>query len=196
MTSQHLSNFIKVVDHALSPEFCRTLIARFNSAHALGQADADHIDGLRDFDSIMFHHNATFSDAIQPVVTSMIAQAVTYCEERQIPEAQLPLGSMAYEGIRMKRYVKGEGRFLTHVDVGDARTAKRALSCFWYLNTVELGGETLFFDQQGNTILTVKPQEGRLVIFPPHWMFPHSGEVPISGDKFLLGSYLHYTTDK
>jgi hypothetical protein len=65
-------------------------------------------------------------------------------------------------------------------------TSRRFISFFWYLNDVAEGGETEFVD------LTIKPEAGKLVIFPPLWMFPHKGNPPISNEKYLLSTYLHY----
>ena len=56
----------------------------------------------------------------------------------------------------------------------------------WYLNDVENGGETEFLN------VSIKPKAGTLVVFPPLWMFPHKGNAPISGSKYLLSTYLHY----
>jgi hypothetical protein len=39
----------------------------------------------------------------------------------------------------------------------------------------------------------VKAKCGRLVMFPPLWMYPHKGSVPISGAKYIMSSYLHYS---
>jgi prolyl 4-hydroxylase len=48
------------------------------------------------------------------------------------------------------------------------------------------GGETRF-PQLG---ISVRPQTGRLLIFPPYWMYQHEGVPPASGDKFILSTYL------
>jgi hypothetical protein len=60
---------------------------------------------------------------------------------------------------------------------------------FTYLNDVEEGGETEFESEFG---FTVKPKQGRMVVFPPMWMFPHRGKQPISNSKYILSTYLHY----
>lgn len=92
-----------------------------------------------------------------------------------------------FEQFRIKKYKNdGNDMFNTHVDVQDYMTSRRYISFFWYLNTVDDGGETVFTD------LTIKPEAGKLVIFPPLWMFPHKGNPPISNDKYLLSTYLHY----
>ena len=57
---------------------------------------------------------------------------------------------------------------------------------FLYLNDVDKGGETDFGD------VAIQPRRGRIIAFPSVWNVPHQGNKPISGSKYLLGSYLHY----
>ena len=80
-------------------------------------------------------------------------------------------------------------RALRFQEEGDHDSARRFLVLFFYLNDVEEGGETYFQDID----FTVQPKEGRLLIFPPTWMFPHAGLKPVSNDKYIAGTYLHYT---
>jgi hypothetical protein len=56
----------------------------------------------------------------------------------------------------------------------------------FYLNDVETGGETefYFFDQK------VKPKKGTLVIAPAGFTHTHRGNVPISGNKYIVTSWL------
>jgi prolyl 4-hydroxylase len=60
----------------------------------------------------------------------------------------------------------------------------------WYLNGVEQGGETSFPQLE----FAVKPETGRLLMFPPYWMYQHQGLPPISGDKYILSTYLLFET--
>ena len=82
----------------------------------------------------------------------------------------------------------GRGNFLDHVDVGSLDSAMRFLVLFVYLNDVEEGGETEFPELD----LTVTPKCGTMLLFPSTWTYLHRGNTPISNDKYLLGSYLHY----
>ena len=50
------------------------------------------------------------------------------------------------------------------------------------------GGETEFPDLD----LTISPECGKLLVFPSIWTYLHRGNVPISNDKYILGSYKHY----
>ena len=118
-----------------------------------------------------------------------------YKEDCNIKDFQLP-EEHGYEAVRIKRYLKNDyDRFDGHVDVGDHRSAKRFLAFFVYLNDVKEGGETEFLNlyKPGTYIkFKIKPQAGRMVIFPPLWNWPHAGCKPISGKKYLAHSYLHY----
>ena len=40
---------------------------------------------------------------------------------------------------------------------------------------------------------TEAAQTGRLVVFPPYWMYQHEGIAPVSGDKYILSTYLLFT---
>ena len=86
----------------------------------------------------------------------------------------------------LKRYRNaGDERFQPHFDsIGPV--ANRYLVFLWYLNDVAQGGETAFVDLD----LAVRPKAGRLLVFPPYWMFQHEGRPPISGDKYILSTYL------
>lgn len=95
----------------------------------------------------------------------------------------------ALEQFRLKKYiVEKEDRFDPHVDVGDHSSARRFLALFYYLNDVDEGGETWFT----NNGLTIKPKAGTCLLFPPTWTFPHAGLPPVSNDKYIIGTYLHY----
>ena len=89
----------------------------------------------------------------------------------------------------MKKYDADlDDRFEQHIDVGDHDSARRFLVLFFYLNDVEEGGETTF----PRLDLKIKPKRGSVLIFPPMWMYPHAGEQPVSNDKYIVGTYLHY----
>lgn len=93
------------------------------------------------------------------------------------------------EQVRIKRYYASKGdRFDLHADVGNHDSARRFLALFFYLNDVEEGGETEFPDRD----LKIKAEQGKCLLFPPTWTYPHAGLVPVSNDKYIIGTYLHY----
>jgi len=90
--------------------------------------------------------------------------------------------------LRIKRYIAGSGDgFQPHFDsLGEV--ASRYLVLLWYLNDVEEGGETQFCDLG----VSVQARAGRLLMFPPYWMYQHAGLPPRSGDKYILSTYLMF----
>ena len=93
-----------------------------------------------------------------------------------------------FEKFKIKKYVPElKEEFRRHTDSTTKRSCRRFLSSLIYLNDVEEGGQTAFND------VTVNPKEGRLIIFPPLWMFPHAGKMPVSDIKYILTTYLRYT---
>lgn len=55
-----------------------------------------------------------------------------------------------------------------------------------YLNDVEEGGETEFLIQKRR----IKAKKGRICIFPAHFPYIHRGNPPLSGEKYILTSWL------
>ncbi|MBR7745867.1 2OG-Fe(II) oxygenase [Undibacterium baiyunense] len=62
----------------------------------------------------------------------------------------------------------------------------RSLLFMFYLNDVEQGGETEFYYQKKS----ITPRMGRMVIAPAYFTHTHRGCVPVSGDKYILTSWV------
>lgn len=60
----------------------------------------------------------------------------------------------------------------------------RFLSFIWYLNDVEIGGETEFLNGK------VTPSTGKIVLFPATWTYLHKGCMPISNDKYIITGWI------
>ena len=59
-----------------------------------------------------------------------------------------------------------------------------------YLNDVDEGGEThIIFDKKD---INIKPEAGKLLIFPANFCFPHEGKKPISNSKYILVGFVNY----
>ena len=109
--------------------------------------------------------------------------------KKDVPAAKYLPEVKSLEEFRIKRYeVGGLDRFDEHVDVGSYASAKRGLAMLFYLNDVESGGRTLF-PYQDETYIPIK---GNVIVFPPTWEYPHTGEPPISNTKYIMSTYLHY----
>jgi len=56
------------------------------------------------------------------------------------------------------------------------------------LSDIEDGGRTEFEHQH----LTVKPEAGKVVVFPPYWTHLHRGATPGAGAKYTMSFFWSY----
>jgi hypothetical protein len=95
---------------------------------------------------------------------------------------------LTHENFMIQKYNKNEGRFTYHNDfkVDWNKEKYRVITYIWYLNNVEIGGETEVWDN-----FKIKPEIGKLLLFPACWTFPHRGIMPISDNKYIITGWLY-----
>lgn len=184
-------NYVTYYDNAIAPELCDRIIEKFESNPQ--QHEQTVLDEHRSFTEINITKQKDWSDIQDILLDLMQYNLARYMKQFNVDPKAWP-EQVGYEMFRMKRYLPNSNdEFKFHVDVQDYATARRFLVYFFYLNTVEEGGETAFQYNRNTEILAkVKPVKGRLLMFPPLWTHPHIGMKPISGPKYIIGGYLHY----
>lgn len=181
-----LRHYVRWYDGALTGEFCQRLIEAF------GQSTDRHVLRMRGWREGLEQSAWTELD-ITPIADEplrgffgkQIAEYLTRYNREIGLDIPVP-GTDRLAPLRMKRYRPGgEEGFQLHFDaLGEV--ANRYLVFLWYLNDVEVGGETAF-PKLG---VEVSARTGRLLVFPPYWMYQHVGVAPASGDKYILSTYL------
>ena len=181
-----LNDFIHIYENALEPNICDFLISLFDQVP--DKQERHDNDGKPNFTQFNFTENRELTPEVDQVHNHVIKNVFTYRDKYyEFVDTRVFPKDHAFEQFRIKKYNPGgEDRFDTHVDVIDHASSRRFLSFMWYLNDVESGGQTIFKDIQ------IQPKQGTLIMFPPLWMFPHKGEPPISGPKYIMSAYLHY----
>ncbi len=180
----NLSDYVRVYDNSMPAELCHELQLRFESD------TAHHVE--RNNEIMQFTEvNIVQADwFLEPIMKLALEYRRQYWIDCGINDLMIN-PKHSWEEIRMKRYLKGtDEQFRPHNDVWDLQTSRRFLVYFWYLNDVDEGGETVFYRLEKP--LSVKPRQGRLIMFPVTWQYLHAGLTPISQDKYIIGGYLHY----
>ena len=91
-------------------------------------------------------------------------------------------------GYQIQRTDTG-GEYVWHNDyMVEKDLTSRFLTFIWYLNTIEddQGGKTQFIDGTN-----IKPETGKLVIFPATWTCFHRGEILKYGKKYIVTGWLY-----
>jgi hypothetical protein len=188
----NLANYVKVYDDVFDKNTCDQLIKLFDQETPLTSPYVRKSDFKWEQDYRCFNEmDITKVETFKPFLPTYYARAKQVYEHYKstIDSSFFP-DKFAFEDARLKKYEANDyDQFGWHTDVGDKPSASRYLVMFTYLNDVEEGGETEF---RSEFEFTVKPIRGRMVVFPPMWMFPHRGKKPISGSKYILSTYLHY----
>ncbi len=96
-------------------------------------------------------------------------------------------GPFKDNGYALQRTDPGEF-YHWHVDGGSHDFADRQLVAIWYLNDLEegAGGATEFEYQQ----ISVTPEAGTLLLFPPFWTHRHRGAILQSGRKYIATTWV------
>ncbi|MAQ72871.1 MAG: 2OG-Fe(II) oxygenase [Gammaproteobacteria bacterium] len=89
-------------------------------------------------------------------------------------------------GYAVQRTKPGE-YYHWHVDSGSHQLSDRQLVAIWYLNDIEgPGGETEFLNQA----IKIKPETGKLILFPPFWTHEHRGVKLQKSVKYIATTWV------
>ena len=89
-------------------------------------------------------------------------------------------------GYAIQRTEPGE-HYHWHIDGGSHEFSQRQLVALWYLNDVPgPGGETEFLFQD----VKIKPEQGKLILFPPFWTHEHRGVTLEKGVKYIATTWV------
>ncbi|MDY6981436.1 MAG: 2OG-Fe(II) oxygenase [Pseudomonadota bacterium] len=179
------NSFIFEQQNALPAELCREMITRFEQ-HAeeqypgrIGQT-VDENSGIKKTTDLVVSGKEHWKDIDQALFQSLKTALLEFRET--FPYFKGPFKDMGYG---LQRYQPGE-YYHWHIDGGSHDFAMRQLVALWYLNDVDAGGETEFLYQN----LKVKPETGKLVLFPPFWTHEHRACVLEQGVKYIATTWV------
>jgi prolyl 4-hydroxylase len=188
MNVADLRHYIRWYDADLAPEFCERMIGSFHAMQRFQLSNGrGHRAGLEDSGWTELN----ISKVADAAFLGFFRQAIDRALERYNADVGLTLAvpnSPTHADLVMKRYRPGGAeRFQLHFD-SIYELSNRYLVLLWYLNDVAEGGETAFPQLD----VAVAPRAGRLIVFPPFWMWQHEGRTPVSGDKYIVSTYLTF----
>lgn len=181
-----LRHYVRWYDGVLPAEMCDRLVAGFEQmreAHVPnGRGVRPGLDGSKWTELNL----SKFADA---AMKSYFMGMIDKNLERYNTDigVSLPIPpSRLVADLMIKRYAADQvEQFQPHFDSIYDR-CNRYMVFLWYLNDVQEGGETRFIDLD----MGVQARKGRLLMFPPYWMYQHAGMPPVSNAKYIVSTYL------
>ena len=90
--------------------------------------------------------------------------------------------------FKIQRSSPGQGYHYWHSENNRIPYSKRILTFIVYLNDIEEGGETEFLYYKKR----VKPETGRIILFPCSFMHTHRGNPPLTKTKYIVTTWVEY----
>jgi len=180
------NSFIFEKPNSLSKEFCENVISRFEEDTAgqykgrIGQL-ADQDNSIKKSTDLVVSGKEHWKDVDRALFQCMGKAILEFRET--YPFFKGPFKDMGY-GVQ--RTNPGE-HYHWHIDGGSHDFSHRQLVAIWYLNdVVGPGGETEFLFQD----IKVKPELGKLILFPPFWTHEHRGVTLELGVKYIATTWV------
>ena len=181
------SSFIYEMADALPADVCREAIRRFEANTGqqypgrMGQAGAEAPDVKRSTD-LRISGREDWSDIDRTLSQQLVTTFNAFAAEFPFFAAN----SFKDIGYNMQRTLPGE-YYHWHVDSGPGAFSDRQLVAIWYLNDVPGPGGETEFPLQG---VSIRPEQGKLVLFPPFWTHLHRGVTLQEGVKYIVTTWI------
>jgi hypothetical protein len=180
-------SFIYEVADALPPDVCLEAIRRFEAradqhyAGRMGQAGEVAPDVKRSTD-LRISGREDWRDIDRTLARQLVATFNEFAREFPFFAAN----SFKDIGYNLQRTLPGE-YYHWHVDSGPGPFSERQLVAIWYLNDVSGPGGETEFPLQG---VTIRPVQGKLILFPPFWTHVHRGVALEKGVKYIATTWI------
>ena len=180
-------SFIYEINNALPGELCQEMIQRFETnkdqqyAGRIGQNQSEE-SSIKKTTDLRISGRQDWKDIDTTLVQSLAKAFNEFGQAFPFFAAN----SFKDIGYNMQRYLPGE-YYHWHVDGGPGPFSQRQLVAIWYLNDVAgPGGETEFPIQE----VLVKPEAGKLILFPPFWTHVHRAVTLEEGVKYIVTTWI------
>tara|TARA_R100000152_G_C6756591_1_gene180369 strand:+ start:750 stop:1319 length:570 start_codon:yes stop_codon:yes gene_type:complete len=182
-----IRDYIYFEHHSLDSELCNHLIEKFekddHKANGLCRGGEYHPEIKRSVDLNISNTNkeewTKECDTLQNILTPALSRYADLTRSLIFHHYIMNMDPR-HNGFQIQRTAPDQG-YAWHND----SCQHRLLTWIWYLNNVE-EGYTEFYDG-----LKVKPETGKLMIFPATWQYPHRGVPPKTGLKYICTGWVY-----
>ena len=185
MKPSFIKDYITVYDDVITPESCDNLVNFFEkNIHNSFKSESKY----KCFQELNLQNFPQYRDETAELFKSFVEQ---YKIDNNITYECWP-NVYELEHTRFKKYLPNDNdRFDLHADATMRKTATRFLAFFIYLTDND-SGHTSFPTRD----IKVQPKKGRLLMFPPNFMYPHVGEKVSNKPKYIMGNYCHIMPER
>tara|TARA_Y100000768_G_scaffold192074_2_gene144024 strand:- start:593 stop:1159 length:567 start_codon:yes stop_codon:yes gene_type:complete len=181
--------FIRTYDNAFTKEFCDELIEIFenNVEHQYpGHVGSGVNKKVKDTNDMHSFESPALEPYNRKIFEILNKHLHEYHSAFKIDNVNIFPSNIKDTGYQIQKYDVNKGKYIWHTDgYTNKKDGSRVLTFLFYLNDVEEGGETMILDYK------IKPETGKLLLFPPFWNYIHTGTIPKSSCKYILTGWLY-----
>jgi len=189
----NIDNFIGVYDNYITKEECNKAIQLYENENkinnTINRIGAENASILKKQDQQYFANHDNLNvwwESLKPMMLNFDLAWNHYCQNTGAKEAY-DNNPFYFTTLKIQKTLPTEGYHVWHIEHGKGfDNEPRAFVFTIYLNDVEEGGETEFLHFSKR----VKPKTGRIVIWPAAFPYLHRGNTPLSGEKYILTSWM------
>jgi len=189
----NIFNFIGIYDNYITKEECNNAIKlyenenKFNKTFNRLVSEKSSVLEKQDQQFFAQSNNIdTWWENLKPMMFNFDIALKHYLENTG-GKAAYDGGPFHYTSLKIQKTLPTEGYHTWHIEHQKGfDNEARAFVFSIYLNDVEEGGETEFLHFSKR----VKPKTGRIVIWPAGFPYVHRGNPPLSGEKYILTSWM------
>jgi len=189
----NIDNFIGVYDNYITKEECNKAIKLYeneNKFHkTFNRKVFEKASMLKKKDKQYFANSGNIDvwwEDLKPIIVNFDIALQHYLENTGVGDAYDNY-VFRFTTLKIQKTLPTEGYHAWHIEHGKGfDNEARAIVFSIYLNDVEEGGETEFLHFSKRT----KPKTGRIVIWPAAFPYVHRGNPPLSGEKYILTSWM------
>ena len=190
----NINNFIGVYDNYITPEECDKAIKLFEDQNKFNKTfnrlSSEKTNILNKQDQQFFANPENINVWWQELKSMMVNYEIAFRHYVSNTGAQTAYdnNSFHFTNVNIQKTLPTEGYHVWHIEHGlGYENEARDFVYSIYLNDVEEGGETEFLHFSKR----VKPKKGRIVIWPAAFPYVHRGNPPLSGEKYILTSWMN-----
>ena len=189
----NINNFIGVYDNYITKEECNNAIKLYEDQNkfnnTVNRIGSEEISILRKQDQQFFAAPDNINIWWEKLRSLMLNYTLAWDHYSKNTGARSAYDDIDfhYTNLKIQKTLPTEGYHVWHIEHNKGyENEPRAFVFSIYLNDVEEGGETEFLHFSRR----VKPKTGRIVIWPAAFPYLHRGNPPLSGEKYILTSWM------
>jgi len=190
----NINNFIATYDNYITKEECNKAIQLFENQYkfnnTINRIDSEKSSILHKQDQQYFASPNNIEFWWKSLKSMMFNFEIAWNHYlKNTGAGDMYTDPLLFTNLKIQKTLPTEGYHIWHVEhVKGFENEPRAFVFSIYLNDVEDGGETEFLHQS----VRVKPKAGRIVIWPASFPYVHRGNPPLSGEKYILTSWMMF----